>query len=396
MKKKKIIVINLGWEQELLLDKLSCLDLEIYGVHYNSSWYTKPEYKDVLVCDLRDLSKIMKYASSIVPDAVISDQCDYSNYAQAMIAEKFNLPGPRIKEAIVATNKYFQRILSRKKNLKIPEFSLCKSVDEARRFARRNGLPVILKPIDNRGSFGVSKINDEDEIQDAFYDAVANSHSRTVIAEDFIVGTHITVDGYVFPDYGCKSLALASKVMLGTERQVAIDIIYPGRLPEKIYDHAFSYSETVTSQLGYKFGFTHSEYMVTEDGESYLIESANRGGGVCTSEIIVPTVSGIDIVSQYIDDVLGLDTNLYKPVQRNQVILKFFSLESGKIGRIEGAGRIKSDPDILKFRLDVKEGDTIQPITTDANRHGFFILRNDGDIMEASRKTIEKLGVVYE
>ena len=68
---KKILVINLGWEQEPLLDKLMEYDVEIYGVHYNENYYQKPNYRDVLVTDIRDLEKILSYAKNIDIDAVI-------------------------------------------------------------------------------------------------------------------------------------------------------------------------------------------------------------------------------------------------------------------------------------------------------------------------------------
>ena len=115
---KKILVINLGWEQEPLLDRLSSYDVEIYGIHYNDDFYKKVKYKDVLICDLRDLNKILNYAEKIKPDAVISDQCDYSYFAQSFIGEKFKLPSANLRTAQIATNKYIQRVVSQEKKYK--------------------------------------------------------------------------------------------------------------------------------------------------------------------------------------------------------------------------------------------------------------------------------------
>ncbi|MBW1615141.1 MAG: ATP-grasp domain-containing protein [Deltaproteobacteria bacterium] len=226
---KKIIVINLGWEQEPLLDLIDKKGFEIYGIHYNQDYYKKPRYKDVFITDLRDLVKILNYAEKIKPDAVISDQCDYSYFAQAVIAEKFKLPGPRIKEAQIAVNKHLQRIEAKKNNILSPKFKLCASIEDVFSFIDAVKPPIILKPVDNRGSFGVNRVDNINEINEAFYDALINSHSRYILAEKFIEGIHITVDGYVFKNSGCKSLALATKKMLkSAKRQVAIDILYPG------------------------------------------------------------------------------------------------------------------------------------------------------------------------
>jgi len=183
MSKKRVLVINLGWEQEPLLRELASRDLELYGVHYSDDYLSDIDFRDVLVCDLRDLSEISMFAEKVRADAVVSDQCDYSYFAQAVIAERRNLPGPRIAQAQIATNKLLQREIARKQGLTIPSFKLCVSVSELSGFAAEIGYPIIAKPVDNRGSFGVNKIDGPEDLESAFHDAVINSHSRLVIAE---------------------------------------------------------------------------------------------------------------------------------------------------------------------------------------------------------------------
>lgn len=391
---KKVLVINLGWEQEPLLDKLSEMGIDMYAIHYDDNFYKRPTYKDVIEADLRDLDKILKYADDVRPDAVISDQCDYSYFAQAAIAEKFKLPGPRIQEAQIAINKYIQRLKSKQAGINIPNFKLCTCNEDVRKFADENGFPIITKPIDNRGSFGVNKIENVDEIDFAFYDALANSHSRYILAEEFIDGVHITVDGYIFNKIGAKSLSLATKLLVGTKRQVAIDILYPGELNDDLYFKAMAYNEFVNNSLGFKFGMTHSEYMIKKD-KIYLIETANRGGGVYTSEIIVPAVSNIPVVDQYVSDVLGGSEMFFdNEVGRNKVILKFFNFKSGRIKQITGIRQIEENNKVLKFRLNVN--DHIEEVSTDANRHGFIIVSDNGNIRKTTDEILQNLVVTYE
>jgi len=252
---KKILVINIGWEQEPLLDLISQQEnIEVYGVHYNNDYYKSVSYKDLLITDLRNLQSIIDFAKKIETDAVISDECDYSHYAQSCISEILSLPGPNIRQAQLSSNKYLQRLKCKQNNILVPRFSLCADVKEVEDFASKEGLPIILKPIDNRGSFGVNKIDKTSEIPDAFYDALINSHARLVLTEQFVEGIHVTVDGYVFQGTGCKSLALASKGMIGTNRQVAMDILYPGEISDKIYAKTMKTSESACAALGYSFG----------------------------------------------------------------------------------------------------------------------------------------------
>ncbi len=397
MRRRRVLVINLGWEQEPLIDSLARReDLELYGVHYDENFYRGAEWKDVLVCDLRDLPSILKFADSVKPHAVVSDQCDYSHFAQAVIAERYGLPGPEIRTAQIATNKFLQRKRAEEEGILVPRFRLCTSPEEALRAVKELGLPAVLKPTDNRGSFGVTRVDHIEEVEEAFYEALAHSHSRFILVEEFIRGVHITVDGYAFRERGPVSLALATKKLIGTKHQVAMDILYPGDLPPELYRNAMRLNEEVNRKIGFSFGMLHSEYMVSERG-IFLIESANRGGGVYTSEIIVPEVSGVDVVSQYISDCLGENQDLYTgEVQTNRVLLKFFKLPPGRIKSIEGLEELRSDPRVLKLRLSVKEGDTVEEITNDAARHGFLILRAEGDVFRTAEEMIARIRIEYE
>ncbi|MCG3770533.1 MAG: Phosphoribosylglycinamide formyltransferase 2 [Nitrosomonadaceae bacterium] len=389
----RLLVINLGWEQAPLIDYLSAQGgLELYGVHYNAKSYRPKVFKEILTTNLRDLGCITEFADKVRPEAVIADQCDYSLFVQAMLAQRYGLPGPSLESAQFSNNKFLQRLRSREEGLTIPEFELCWTPVQVRVFAEQHGLPVIIKPVDNRGSFGVVKINDVADIDAAFQQSLVHSHSRTLLVETFIHGVHITVDGYAFPKSGIKSLALATKVLDGPDSSVAVEIVYPGRLPEAMFRRALAVNEAVNHSLGYRFGMTHSEYMISNE-EVYLIESANRGGGVFTSALIVPASSGVDLVRQYVADCLGENIDLYQLPKHQSVVLRFFSFKSGRVQTIEGWESICADPRLLAQDLFVSTGDVIQPITNDANRHGYIILRGTS---EEANSLLQKVKVTYE
>jgi biotin carboxylase len=386
---KKILVINLGWEQVPLIDYLAGLtDCQLFGIHSSNDPYRSEIFKTIHTCDLRDLPSILDFAKSVTPDAVISDQCDYSLFAQAVVAEKFNLPGPSLISAQLANNKYLQRERAHAKGLTIPAYKLCTVADDVKTFGESYGYPLIVKPLDNRGSFGVVKIESPESVDSGFIDALIHSHSRQVIVEEFIEGIHITVDGYAFKELGPKSLSLATKQLVGEGAQVAVGIVYPGDLKSELFEKAMSVNEIVNKSLGYDFGMIHSEYMIRGE-EIYLIESANRGGGVFTSEIIVPSSSGVDLLSQYAADCLGETCSNYKMPDHNQVVLRFFSFAPGCVIGVEGWENITKNPRILASEIFIKLGDTISPITSDANRHGFFILEGSSDDAEAIFNTVK-------
>lgn len=392
--KQKVLIISAGWEQEPMLKKLKEMRLyaDFFLVHYNNDYSKTLQYKDVLVCDVRELSKILEFAKKHKVSAVISDECDYSYFAQAVVCEELSLHGPRIKEAQVAVNKLLQRQLAKKNGVTVPKFKLCADTTDVYDFIDKVGLPVIVKPVDNRGSIGVVKIEKKDDVASAFTEAMINSHSRLVLVEEFIVGVQITIDGYVFKKHGARSISLATKDM-HESKEVAMQIVYPGKLSKKLYEKAIKTNEDTINKLGYAFGMTHAEYMI-RGSKIFLIEAANRGGGVHTSNLIAPTVSGVDIVSQYIYDCLNIKKDFYKTPEKHSTILKFFSLKKGKIKTISLPKKVPSN--ILACKFLVKDGDKISDITSDANRHGFVIITEQKNIQKEFDDFVNTIEVSYD
>ena len=390
---RKILVLSLGWEQEPMIFRLLNEDVQLYGVHYSEDYNHDIPFEEVLITDLRNINEVLQFAERVKPHAVISDQDDYAHFAQAVIAEKFGLRGPKVKHAQIASNKYLQRLKCKETGIKHPEFELVHEKAEVKHFGQQHGYPIILKPIDNRGSFGVVKITNEADIESAFFESLMNSHSRLMIVEKFISGVEITVDGYCI-DGKPQTLAIASKTKLNKELQVSVDIIYPAELEEATLSLLREINEKVIESLGYSFGMTHAEYIVKDNGEIYLVEAANRGGGCYTSCIIAPNVSGFDIVGQYINDVMG-----YKHVKKNvispgEVILKFFTFPSGKVKQVLGVEEVEKQ-DTLAFMLNLKSGDEIKDISSDANRHGFVIVKSPTGVRQKCLEIMQKINIEY-
>lgn len=391
---KTVLVLGIGWEQEPMIKKIHDLGWKVIGIHYNSSFNPIIPYDNVFQCDLWDINKVLKICDSIKFDAVISDQDDYGHFLQAFIAEKFNLPGPTINQAQLSLNKYLQREECNKNGIKTPEYKLVSSPQEGEEFAKENGFPIILKPVDNRGSIGVVKVNTKKELFSAFEIACINSHSHLVIAERFIKGFEVTVDGFCFPKP--KSLAVAEKGKLDDERQVSVDIKYPAELDSDLYQKIMQNNEDVAEALGYNFGMLHGEYIITSENEIYLVELANRGGGCYTSSIVVPNVSGVPILDYYIDLCLGIeDEFLIKNVEKNETVLKFFNFQNGLIKNIIGINFLKQNSNVLNHHFYIKEGEKIENMTNDADRHGFVIVTSDKKVRDKTNRIIERIKIDY-
>lgn len=392
----KILVIACGWEQEPLLSRLfSISSVEVVGVHYDNDYLDFP-FKEVLVCDLRRLDEILDFARAHEVSFVISDQDDFGHTAQAYVANCLNLPGPSFQSAQLSANKFLQRQRCLEMGIKIPHFKLVASVEDLVSFVDSHGLPVILKPIDNRGSIGVNKISNLDELNERFYQSISHSHAALCVVEEFVVGNEFTVDGYCFSSVP-KSLGIASKEKLDENLQVSFEIKYPANsISNELREKIFSINENVSSSLGYDFGFVHSEYIIDSNEDVYLVESANRGGGCFTSQLIMPEHTGVDVLSQYINDCLGQTVFARNDKEGREVMLSFISASTGKIKKLEGIDRLMNDEDVLHCRWTKTVGDSIECVTDDSNRLGFLIVKAVEDVVGLTMRKKELLTITIE
>ena len=392
---KKALFLNIGWEQLPLLLALSQKNYEIYGVGNNAPKDAEPLLKRLINCDISNMNAILAFANQINPDLVVSDQDDYAYFVQALVADKYRLPGPSLAEAQLAINKYKQRSRLTDISIKQPTFFKVEDLSGLSNAVRHLGFPLIVKPVDSRGSYGVTKVNEQSFVEEAFYSALSYSPSRACIIEQFIQGQEITVDGYMF-NGTAKSLALASKSKLDSEVMVSMDIKYPGELDHSVYQRALALNEKIANYL-YSFGFTHAEFIATSEGELYLVEIANRGGGCCTSELIVPAVSGVNLLEQYIADCAGDDADLsLERTDAQEVILKFLSFAPGRVRGFVGSEDIIKNDSVILFRLNVEAGDKIKAIDSDASRHGFVIIKSPRDVRKTCNEILSQFKVLYE
>lgn len=391
--KKRLMIIGAGIEQAPLVKRAKDLGYWILATDWTKDGEGLKYANVVEVSDPRDINKLTKLFKAHGIEAVIADNCDYGLYSAGIICQKFGLPGPNFNAISNSNNKKKLRQACQKAGIKQPAFYACNTFDDLLEGVKWvGGYPVIVKPVDNRGNFGVNKVESAVKLKEAFFEAIANAHSREFLVEKFIHGTMMTVDGFCFKKGEHRTLAVSSKKMLGGKKRVAMEIVFPADLSPKIIEKAMEINDKVAGALDYGFGFTHAEYLLDDKNGLWLVESASRGGGGFISELIVPALTGIDLLKLLIQESFGqFDRPIYNEKQpmQNAAILSFLKFSSGKIKAIRGLEEARALPGVLRCYSTFKIGDTISQITNDANRHGFTVIT--AKTKEQARETVKKV-----
>ncbi|WP_078126012.1 ATP-grasp domain-containing protein [Leptospira alexanderi] len=397
---KKILVIGSGWEQYELIKTIKETGHQIIATHpfINAEGFQLADH--FYVKDSNDISAHIKIAIAHKIDAIVSDNCDYSLYTASIVASKIKVPFNSIKSAMYSNDKFQQRVVCEKFNIRQPEFRKVRDVEDLVEFSIDIGFPVIVKPVDSRGTFGVTIVRNEAELENAFYDAVGNSPSRTLICEKYIDGTLVTVDGFCFKDKH-RSLAVASRKFEKGSKPVTKEIVYPAQFSEKLNTKLLRNHELVVSALGYSFGHSHGEYIVTDEDDIFLVECTNRGGGVYTSSVIIPLLTGINLNQLLLNQSLGAD-NFLPPEKVNgymnhSVILTFLDFEVGRVIEDINIQEMRNMDYTVRFRSIYEKNDMVESIENCASRHSMLVIQgaNLKDSLNNLNKFKEHLKIRY-
>jgi len=79
---KTVLVINIGMEQQPLVENLFDRGYKVYAIHHSDDYDPHP-FEDVLVCDYDDIGQAYAFIEDLKLDGILSDQCDYSNVLQS-------------------------------------------------------------------------------------------------------------------------------------------------------------------------------------------------------------------------------------------------------------------------------------------------------------------------
>ncbi len=398
MRQKRLMVIAGGQFQVPLIRTAKDMDLFVI----NSNLYPdSPGFRcsDVgLVADVRDRKKNLEFARQYQPDGIVTDQTDLSVPTVAYLCEELGLPGIGLATAELFTNKYQMRQFLRQRGYPTPEYRLCQSPEDAVDFVAKVGYPIVLKPPANQGSRGVFVVETDAELPDRYAGASRFSHDRNVLAEQFLPGTELSVEGFKSRKRH-YSLAVARKKGFAHNPMVAAELTYAPSAEDMDFELLKHEHNAMVEEMGLRFGITHAEYVFSQ-GRFVLIEVAARGGGNNVSSHIVPAISGVNVNELLIRMSLGeeIDSLAPCPDGRPFVVLSFFNFEPGIVRAVCGVETVRALPGLMDIFIAVRPGQLLEPPSDGTSRHGYFMAAagSAGELESLRRRIFEEVRVAYE
>ena len=397
MRQKRLMVIAGGQWQVALIRKAKAMGLFVI----NSNLYPDSpgfRYADVgLVADVRDKQRNLAFARQYQPDGIVTDQTDLSVPTVAYLCEELGLPGIGLTKAELFTNKYQMRQFLRQRGYPTPEYRLCQSPADAADLAAKFGYPIVLKPPANQGSRGVFVVSTDSELPSRYAEAFRSSHDDQVLAEQFLPGPVLSVEGFRTSDRH-YSLAVARKKGFAHNPMVASELIYSPADEELDFETLKQQHNAMVGEMGLRFGITHAEYVFSQ-GRFVLVEVAARGGGNNISSHIVPAISGIPVNELLVRMSLGETMDSLAPCANGIPFagLGYFNFESGIVRAVCGVGTVRTLPGVLDIFISVRSGQRLEPASDGPSRHGHFIAMAGSakELQSLCRRIYQEVRVAY-
>lgn len=372
----KIQVLAGGSDQIALINELKKRGHEIVLVDYFDNPPAKNYADKHIVASTLDVNAVKKIAQRENVDIITTACTDQALLTVANVSEQLNLPCYiSYQTGLNVTNKAYMKKILLGNNIPTAKYIILnnENIDAVKDFV----FPVIVKPVDCNSSKGVKKVNNIQELLKYLKEALILSRTKTAIVEEFKEGKEVSVDYYV---EGTEAKYLSATTSLKIKNKNAFTILcsdYPSLNKEQ---------EDIVKKIGVKVAkaFNLKDcplfiQMIINNNEVNVIEfSARMGGG--SKYYLINKLSGVNIMSKYVDLILGEKPSVNPTKQLNFCKMVYVYCHPGIFDHVNGLKELK-DRGIVDAYFEYKtKGMKITHAETSGDRPvGYLIVADTSD-----------------
>jgi biotin carboxylase len=236
---------------------------------------------------------------------------------------------------------------------------------DLQRIAVERGRDLVIKPVDSRGSRGVQRVAQVEDLNKAFLLARSHSPTERVMVEQYLSGPQVSTESILIGGR-CFTPGFSDRNYEFLDRYAPFFIENGGDLPSHLPEATQAKVRDLVARAAGALGVTDGSVkgdIVVHDGEPYVIELAARlsGGFFCTREI--PLNTGVDFIGAAIRIALGETVSEadLTPKHFTPVVQRYAFPDPGKVVEISGADAARAMPGIAEVVVTAKPGDVIPP-----------------------------------
>ena len=329
--------------------------------------------------DFADVDAVVGAAAAHGIDAVVAISSDRAVPAAAAIAERLGLPGIGVATARRMTDKATMRTALAAAGIPQPSFAVVRNRDEALRALDEIGLPAVVKPADSGGQRGVAVVTTRSDLDEKLAPALATSSSGRAIVETFVDGAEL--NGILVVRDGSPRLVTLSDRLRppGPGFGVGWIHLFPSGVGPEVLRTLEEVAVAAVRALGLRDGIAFPQLLVSGDGDVSVVEVAARIPAGQMADLVRLGV-GVDLIDIALRQARGerVDDAAVEPRFVRPLAIRFLTaspgiLPVGRVLAVDGLDDVRSAPGVLEAGLYIQLGETIAPVTVDADRRGYVV-----------------------
>lgn len=364
----KLAIIGASYLQLPLVKKAKEMGIETICFAWKEGAVCKEIADQFYPFSIIEKDEILKKCQEIGIDGITSIASDTAVVTVNYVASHMWLRSNPDEYSEVTTNKYKMRQCFMENGVPSPKFTL---VDDDNHYQIKGfKFPLIVKPTDRSGSRGVEIVLDPVQLEEAINRARKESFEHKAIIEEFVTGREISVESISYEGKH-TILQITDKVTTGAPFFVELEHHQPSSFPEEIKLRIKEIVLHALDALHIKYGASHSELKITEDGDIKVIEIGARMGGDFIGSNLVQLSTGYDFLKGVIEVALG---DFHEPVitEHQYSGVYFLSKETERLKPI--IENWKSHPEIVEAEVTDNE---LRHIECSGDRSGYLIYKSD-------------------
>lgn len=349
------------------------------------------------VVDLKDKEGLLAVARRCAEtgplDGVFTAGTDFSS-SVAWVAEKMGLPGIPYAVAMRATDKSLMREAFRKAGVPSPRFAAWTgNGNPAAVLGSGLGFPLVVKPVDNMGSRGVVRVDDEAGLAHACRAAIRLSRSSRVIIEEFMEGRELSLDAVIYRGE-ITVCGVADRHIFFPPRFVEMGHTMPTDLDEDTVRRAEEVFRAGIRAIGIDDGAAKGDIKITPRGPM-IGEIAARLSGGFMSGWTFPLSSGVEVTGAAMNIAVGIPPGNLVPRYHRTCAERAFISIPGVVDQVWGVEDARSHTGVAEVFTRVGPGSEVTFPANNVEKCGNVIAAADTrrEAVEAAERAIAGLGI---
>lgn len=378
----KILVLAGGSDQIALIKELKKRGHKIILVDYFENPPAKPYADKHIAASTLDVNQVQNIAISEQVSLICTACTDQALLTVAKVSEELGLPCYiSHNTALNVTNKSYMKRVMMHHGIPTAKYVIVDKIDTSAFHDFQ--YPLVVKPVDCNSSKGVKLVETEVALIKYLQEAINYSRTKTAIIEEFKVGEEISADFYVEGNRA-KLLSATNSTKIANKKSFTIlQSCYP-IITEESEQQLVSIAQSIAEAFEIKNSPLLIQLIYNQGHFDVLEFSARMGGG--SKYHLINVLSGVDIMSKYVDLVLGNYPVVHPCKKVNFAHMNYVYCHPGVLNEIQGLEELKSEGIIKDYFIYKTPGMEFLHSETSGDRALGYLVVADSESELASKE----------